>query len=81
MASEYSFVQYLEMALSLFLKKGHFQKGQNEHTQYNRALRINNKYRLCQIEYGYIDYFLIRIKDLFRLIGTQHPNINPPKSV
>ncbi len=28
-----------------------------------------------------IDYFLIRIKDLYRFIGTQGPDINPSKSV
>ncbi len=34
----------------------------------NRTIRISNFYRLCRIGYGYIDYFLIRIKDLVRFI-------------
>ncbi len=33
-----------------------------------RTIRICNFYRLCRIGYGYIDYFLIRIKDLYGFI-------------
>ena len=59
-------------------------------------MRIFNFYGLCRIGYGYIDYFLIRIKDLVRFLGTQGlpiytdlygflgtqgPIINPYKSI
>ena len=43
-------------------------------------MRIFNFYGLCRIGYGYIDYFLIRIKDLVGFLGTQGLDINPSKS-
>ncbi len=39
-------------------------------------MRIFNFYGLCRIGYGYIDYFLIRIKDLVGFLGTQGLDIN-----
>ncbi len=46
-----------------------------------RTIRILNFYRLCRIGYGYIDYFLIRIRDLYGfIIGPWVPK-NPFKSV
>ncbi len=41
---------------------------------------VFNFYGLCRIGYGYIDYFLIRIKVLARFLGTQGLDINPSKS-
>ena len=43
-------------------------------------MRIFNFYGLCRIGYGYIDYFLIRIKDLVGFLGTQGLDINLSKS-
>ncbi len=43
-------------------------------------MRIFNFYGLCRIGYGYIDYFLICIKDLVGFLGTQGLDINPSKS-
>ena len=37
---------------------------------------INNYYELKQIINGYIDYFYIRIKDLYGLLNSQHIRIN-----
>ena len=34
-------------------------------------MRIFNFYGLCWIGYGYIDYFLIHIKDLVGFLDTQ----------
>ncbi len=42
-----------------------------------RTLRIFNFYGLGRIGYGYIDFCLIRIKDLYRFLGTQHSVKNP----
>ncbi len=39
-------------------------------------MRIFNFYGLCRIGYGYIDYFLIRIKDLVGFSGTQGVDIH-----
>ncbi len=36
-----------------------------------RTMQIFNFYGLCRIGYGYIDYFLIRIKDLIGFLGAQ----------
>ncbi len=47
----------------------------------DRILAINNYYRLIRIINGYIDYFYIRIKDLYGLLNSQHPTINLYKSV
>ncbi len=38
---------------------------------YIRTMRIFNFYGLCRIGYRYIDYFLIRIRDLVGFLGTQ----------
>ena len=43
---------------------------------HSRTMQIFNFYGLCRIGYGYIDYFLIRIKDLVRFLDTQGPDIN-----
>ncbi len=43
---------------------------------YVRTMWIFNCYGLCRIGYGYIDYFLIRIKDLVGFLGTQGLDIN-----
>ncbi len=47
----------------------------------NRTFWIFNFYGFIRIYYGYIDYFVIRNKDLYGSIGTQGSNINPSKSV
>ncbi len=39
-------------------------------------MRIFNFYGLYRIGYGYIAYFLIRIKDLVGFLGTQGLDIN-----
>ena len=40
-----------------------------------RTIWIFNVYGIYRIGYGYIDYFLIHIKDLFGFLGTQGLNI------
>ncbi len=42
-----------------------YMDGLNALLLYCRTLRINNSYMLCRIEYGYIDYFIIHIKDQY----------------
>ena len=46
-----------------------------------RTFWIFNFYGFIRIYHGYIDYFVIRNKDLYGFIGTQHSNINLSKSV
>ncbi len=48
---------------------------------HNRILAIDNLYGLIHVNKGYIDYFFICFKDLYRLVDTQHPIINLYKSV
>ena len=46
----------------------------------NRALPICNLYGSDWIEYGYIDFFLMCIKDLHGFVVAHGPDVNPGRA-